>query len=68
MSKQYEAEIGVETILTVYYSKNDSRINMKRRKVLSEHVTRTLSPHEAGDTTLLLVIIRLVAEAADRVT
>ena len=35
MSKQFEAEIGVETILTVCYSKNDSRIKMKLRKEIA---------------------------------
>ena len=34
MSKQSEAKIGVETSLTVCYSKNDSPINVRRRKVL----------------------------------
>ena len=35
MSKQFEAEIGVETILTVCYSKNDSPIKMKLRKEIA---------------------------------
>ena len=34
MSKQSEEQIGVETVLTVCYSKNDSPIKMKRRKVI----------------------------------
>jgi hypothetical protein len=33
MSKQSEAQIGVETIFTVCYSRNYSPINLRRRQV-----------------------------------
>ena len=45
MSKQFEAEIGVETSLTVCYSKNDFPIKMRRRKVrFSFSESRSNSP------------------------
>jgi hypothetical protein len=50
MSKQSEAQIGVETSFMVCYSKNDSPINMHRRKVVN-----TFGKYDTS-TTLMKVI------------
>ena len=57
MSKQSEAKIGVETTLMVCFSKNDSPMKMKRRKVILKFDLSKIGPAVLASPNARIILI-----------